>query len=98
SAPTPPPPRCLPALFPPRGDPSDPPTSRRCGRRWLRRAPGDARPPESSRRGDARRPQELPPLPTTHLSGRDRRALVGRDRLSVAGDLQAEPQRPGGDG
>ena len=45
------------------------------------------RAPPRRRRGDARRPAELPPLPAARLPGRDRCALVGRDRRRRCGTI-----------
>ena len=53
-------------------------TQRRGRRRRLRRAARGPRAPTRRRRGDARRPAELLPLPAARLPGGDRLALVGR--------------------
>ena len=66
-----------------------------CGRGWrgLWRPSGGAEAPLLPGRGDADRPPKLPPVPAAHLPGRHGRAVANRDRLSVAGDLQARRQR-----
>ena len=60
-------------------------------RRRFRRPAGGLEAAACARRGDARRPPQLPSLPAAHLPGRDRSAFARRDRLSAPRRLQARP-------
>ncbi len=64
-------------------------------RRRVRRAARRARLAQGRRRGDARRPPELPPLPAAGVPGRNRGALGCRDRHAAATDPPAPAKRAG---